>query len=60
MATSSEVSSLLNSLESVDRHLFQDTEVERIRALKSARALCARLEKPWDAVIRMLYLDVSK
>lgn len=57
MTTSSEVSSLLNS---VDRHLFQDTEVERIRALKSARALCARLEKPWDAVIRMLYLDVSK
>lgn len=56
---SSEVSQRLEALDSVSRHSFGEDEAARIQALEKARALCARLETPWECLARMIWLDVS-
>ncbi|KAK5138106.1 hypothetical protein LTR08_004800 [Meristemomyces frigidus] len=45
----------LSSLSNVDRRTFGDDESTRMQALSEARALVARLEKPWESVDRMVW-----
>ena len=54
-----DVSCFTDMLDHVSSHSFSENDdVSRYRALNAARRLCARLENPWDTIIRMNYLDV--
>lgn len=50
----------LDALAFIDRSSFSGNEQARLEALDKARALCQRLETPWDALRRQMWTDVSR
>lgn len=49
---------LLDKIKKLDQASLEGDESLRAEALESARALCLRLEKPWDSILRFTYMEV--
>lgn len=51
---------LLEQMNQLDQSACHGDEKLRADLLSSARALCLRLENPWDTILRMIYVEVGK
>ena len=49
---------VLQQIEHINQDSFDGDDFSRMRALERARALCSRLETPWDSLVRMIWLEV--
>lgn len=49
----------LAAIDALNQSSFESNDHARAQALISARALCKRLEKPWDSIFRMFWMEVS-
>ena len=50
--------SLLQQITKLDHESFQGDDDLRAEFLASARNLSHRLERPWDSILRMIYMEV--
>ena len=48
----------LEAIDSLDKTAFTDNEAGRLVALDKARALCSRLETPWESLTRIIWQEV--
>ncbi|KAL9090248.1 MAG: hypothetical protein Q9159_002053 [Coniocarpon cinnabarinum] len=49
----------MDTVANLGRDSFTDDEPGRLKALAEARALCTRLETPWDFLVRQIWLQPS-
>lgn len=49
----------MDTITHLSRESFKDDEMGRLVALNEARALVQRLETPWEALVREVWLSVS-
>ena len=48
----------LELIECLDKSTFWNDEHGRLQALDKARALCCRLETPWESLTRIIWQEV--
>ena len=58
MASRKSTQETLTDIDALKLSDFSEDEAARARALLSARALCKRLEKPWESIARMFWQEV--
>ena len=51
---------LLDEVRDFNRSGRVEDENLRAAMLESARALCSKLENPWDSILRMIYMEVGR
>lgn len=49
----------MDAVTHLSRESFEDDEMGRLVALSKARALVQRLETPWEALMREIWISVS-
>ena len=60
LETTEDINTALEVIDSINGSTFAGDEAGRLEALDKARALCSRLETPWESLTRMIWQEVRR